>query len=180
MAPKKRRTGGRTTPAGGRTTPAGTPPATTRYTPPVPVTVKESPRWVPILMFVLLGLGGLVILFYYLGFVPGGRTIGTCSPVFRWCSAGCSQRRSIADQHHLLHAMPRRRRILVGREREFEFDSADTAAIAHVDAAHLAARRRRKRARHAAQHAETHLPDEPYERESDRHPDERAEHGARL
>jgi hypothetical protein len=74
MAPKKRRTGGRTTPAGGRTTPAGTPPATTRYTPPVPVTVKESPRWVPILMFVLLGLGGLVILFYYLGFVPGGRT----------------------------------------------------------------------------------------------------------
>jgi hypothetical protein len=25
-------------------------------------------------MFVLLGLGALVILFYYLGFVPGGRT----------------------------------------------------------------------------------------------------------
>jgi len=25
-------------------------------------------------MFVLLGLGSLVILFYYLGFVPGGRS----------------------------------------------------------------------------------------------------------
>ena len=62
MAPKKRHTGGRTTPAG-----------TTRYTPPIPESVQESPRWVPILMFVLLGLGALVILFYYLGFVPGGR-----------------------------------------------------------------------------------------------------------
>ena len=26
------------------------------------------------MMFVLLGLGALVILFYYLGFVPGGRS----------------------------------------------------------------------------------------------------------
>jgi len=63
MAPNKRRTSGRTTP-----------PATTRYTPPIPEAVKESPRWVPILMFVLLGVGSLVILFYYLGFVPGGRS----------------------------------------------------------------------------------------------------------
>jgi predicted membrane channel-forming protein YqfA (hemolysin III family) len=63
MAPKKRHTGGRTTPD-----------ASTRYTPSVPETFKESPRWVPILMFVLLGLGSLVILFYYLGFVPGGRS----------------------------------------------------------------------------------------------------------
>ena len=63
MAPKKRHTGGRTTPD-----------ASTRYTPPAPESFKESPRWVPILMFVLLGLGSLVILFYYLGFVPGGRS----------------------------------------------------------------------------------------------------------
>ena len=63
MAPKKRHTSGRTTPD-----------ASTRYTPPVPESFKESPRWVPILMFVLLGLGSLVILFYYLGFVPGGRS----------------------------------------------------------------------------------------------------------
>ncbi|MEY2740097.1 MAG: hypothetical protein RL283_199 [Actinomycetota bacterium] len=27
----------------------------------------------PVLMFVLLGLGSLVILLFYLGFVPGGR-----------------------------------------------------------------------------------------------------------
>jgi hypothetical protein len=73
MAPKKRRTGGRTTAPGTQSHHTRTPEATTRYTPPVPVTVKESPRWVPILMFVLLGLGALVILFYYLGFVPGGR-----------------------------------------------------------------------------------------------------------
>ena len=73
MAPKKRRTGGRTTPSGTQSHHGRSPEATTRYTPPVPVTVKESPKWVPILMFVLLGLGALVILFYYLGFVPGGR-----------------------------------------------------------------------------------------------------------
>ena len=75
MAPKKRRTGSRVTPAGIQPSQYGrTPGATTRYTPPVSVTTKESPRWVPILMFVLLGLGALVILFYYLGFVPGGRS----------------------------------------------------------------------------------------------------------
>jgi len=73
MAPKKRRTGGRTTPPGTQSHQGRSPEATTRYTPPVPVTVKESPKWVPVLMFVLLGLGALVILFYYLGFVPGGR-----------------------------------------------------------------------------------------------------------
>jgi hypothetical protein len=73
MAPKKRYTGGRTTPPGGHSGGRTTPAASTRYTPPVPITVKESPRWVPVLMFVLLGLGAVVILFYYLGFVPGGR-----------------------------------------------------------------------------------------------------------
>lgn len=44
-----------------------------RYTPPVPTYMKESPRWVPILMFALWLLGGLIIILYYLGAVPGGR-----------------------------------------------------------------------------------------------------------
>jgi hypothetical protein len=36
--------------------------------------MKESPRWVPVLMFTLLVLGALVILLFYLGAVPGGRS----------------------------------------------------------------------------------------------------------
>ena len=90
MATSKRR-------VGGRTTPKGTKPgrvhethrldtsdthslhgqnlaeASSRYTPPTLREQKVSPKWVPILMFALLGLGSLVILLYYLGFVPGGR-----------------------------------------------------------------------------------------------------------
>ncbi len=84
MAPPKRKT------SGGRTTPKGTRPgegarlashghahehaydngraveASSRYTPPVARTAIESPRWVPILMFVLLGLGALTILLRYI------------------------------------------------------------------------------------------------------------------
>ena len=57
-------------PAGstGRTTPK----QTTRYTPPVPKEVKVSPRWVPIVMFALLGLGLVVIILNYVGVMPGG------------------------------------------------------------------------------------------------------------
>lgn len=40
-----------------------------RYTPPVPREVKISPIWVPIVMFVFLGLGTLVILVNYTGVV---------------------------------------------------------------------------------------------------------------
>ncbi len=47
--------------------------ASSRYTPPIPKEVRMSPTWVPVLMFALLGLGTLIILLYYLGFVPGGR-----------------------------------------------------------------------------------------------------------
>ncbi len=36
--------------------------------------MKESPRWVPILMFALWVVGALVIILYYLGWVPGGRS----------------------------------------------------------------------------------------------------------
>ena len=91
MAPRKRRTGGRTTPKG--TKPGhlhethrldhadphsmhGTniADASSRYTPPTPKEVRVSPPWVPVVMFVLLGVGSLIILLYYLGFVPGGRS----------------------------------------------------------------------------------------------------------
>jgi hypothetical protein len=85
VAPPPKRRGGRTIPGGGRVTPKGTPPsakladgrtvdASSRYTPPIPVSVKVSPRWVPILMFVLLGLGTLVILLNYTGLILPGAT----------------------------------------------------------------------------------------------------------
>ena len=49
-------------------------PASTRYTPPNPSYKNtHSAPWVPVLMFILLGLGALIILLYYLGAVPGGR-----------------------------------------------------------------------------------------------------------
>jgi Cell division protein CrgA len=35
--------------------------------------MKQSPKWVPILMFALWIVGALVIILYYLGAVPGGR-----------------------------------------------------------------------------------------------------------
>lgn len=78
--PSKRKVqGGRPTPGGGRVTPKGghqperssTPPASSRYTPPIPQEFKVSPRWVPILMFALLGIGLLVIFLNYLGVLPG-------------------------------------------------------------------------------------------------------------
>ena len=53
------------TPAGRAPVPSG------RYTPPIPKSAKVSPPWVPVLMFTLLGLGGIVILLNYLGVLPG-------------------------------------------------------------------------------------------------------------
>jgi len=83
VAPPKRKSGGRTTPKGTRPNEgrvanpdhnsAGVA-ASSRYTPPIPMAVKESPRWVPILMFALFIVGALVILLYYLGAVPGGQS----------------------------------------------------------------------------------------------------------
>ena len=83
--PAKRRVQGAT--GTGRVTPKGghkpapskaTPPASARYTPPVPRELKVSPVWVPVAMFVLLGLGTLIILLNYVellptwGFLPDG------------------------------------------------------------------------------------------------------------
>ena len=96
MAPPKRKPGakpGATT--SGRVTPKGTRPgaaplprapvtplsddrqvhrarqASSRYTPPIPKTLKVSPPWVPVLMFTLLGAGALMIVLNYLELLPG-------------------------------------------------------------------------------------------------------------
>ena len=61
--------GGRSKAKGGRTTAKQAP---GRYTPPVPKEYKESPRWVAVLMFALLGVGMLLIVVNYLGVLPGG------------------------------------------------------------------------------------------------------------
>jgi hypothetical protein len=82
MAPPKRKTGGRTTPAGTRPgeRPAATPQkaartaasgavgASSRYTPPVPHSAKESPPWLPVLMLALFVAGGIAIMLRYLVF----------------------------------------------------------------------------------------------------------------
>ncbi len=55
----------------GRVTPKGGPAASKRYTPPVPEETKTSPRWLPVVVFTLLGLGVLMILLNYVGALPG-------------------------------------------------------------------------------------------------------------
>jgi len=80
VAPPKRKTGGRVTPAGTR---PGSAPATaragdgersaavgasSRYTPPVPQSAKESPPWVPVLMLTLFVVGAVAIMLRYLVF----------------------------------------------------------------------------------------------------------------
>jgi len=69
--PKRKVPGGRVTPKGGPERPSKPVPSS-RYTPPIPQEMKVSPRWVPILMFALLGLGLVVIFLNYLGVLPGG------------------------------------------------------------------------------------------------------------
>lgn len=69
--PKRKVQGGRVTPKGGAPS-AHRPEASRRYTPPVPQEFKVSPRWVPIVMFALLGIGLVVIFCNYLGVLPGG------------------------------------------------------------------------------------------------------------
>ncbi len=47
-------------------------PASGRYTAPVPVDLRESPRWVPVLMLALFGIGVVGIVLNYLSLLPGG------------------------------------------------------------------------------------------------------------
>jgi hypothetical protein len=49
-----------------------TPKPTARYTPPVPKSVKVSPKWVPVVMFAMLGIGVLFVVINYMGLLPGG------------------------------------------------------------------------------------------------------------
>jgi hypothetical protein len=70
-----RRRGGRTTPKRTGSGP-GTPVSSGRYTPPIPREQKVSPRWVPVLMFVLLGLGVLTIFLNYVNLLPGEASNG--------------------------------------------------------------------------------------------------------
>ena len=99
VAPPKRKTTGRVTPKGTRpgqagalsreatTTPVG---ESSRYTPPHASSFDESPRWVPILMAVLIGIAVLLIILRYiiwqdsnlpvvigLGFLLGGLFVAT-------------------------------------------------------------------------------------------------------
>jgi hypothetical protein len=72
MARRTKDAPGRVTPKGGQKPGRVTPPASSRYTPPVPKEYKVSPVWVPILLLTLLIAGMLVILCNYLGLLPGG------------------------------------------------------------------------------------------------------------
>ncbi|MBA2283416.1 MAG: cell division protein CrgA [Acidimicrobiia bacterium] len=66
-------TSGRVTPKGGHPVAgkAGSvPPASARYTPPIPREMKVSPTWVPVLMGVFLALGVLVIILNYVALLP--------------------------------------------------------------------------------------------------------------
>jgi hypothetical protein len=98
MAPPKRKAGGRVTPkgqrpgerrpstaSGGGTSSGGAsgassvprssstsgPGASSRYTPPIPKSVKHSAPWVPYVMFALLIAGALVIVLNYIELLPG-------------------------------------------------------------------------------------------------------------
>lgn len=48
----------------------GGPTPSRRYTPPTPRAVKESPRWVPVLMVILFVLSAVVIILNYLPDAP--------------------------------------------------------------------------------------------------------------
>lgn len=70
MTPKGTAAGARNEPSG--VTRAST--ASSRYTPPVPRSVKVSPPWVPVVMFGLLAVGVVVIFLNYVGVVLPGAT----------------------------------------------------------------------------------------------------------
>ena len=70
--PKRKVKGGRVTPKGGpQAAVSSRPSASSRYTPPIPMSKKVSPWWVPALMFALLGIGLLIIFLNYMGVLPG-------------------------------------------------------------------------------------------------------------
>jgi hypothetical protein len=58
--------------SGGRATAAGPSTPSRRYTPPVAKSVKESPRWMGILIIAMFAVGVLVVILNYAGAFPGG------------------------------------------------------------------------------------------------------------
>jgi hypothetical protein len=58
--------------SGGRTTAAVPSTPSRRYTPPVAKSVKESPRWMGILIIAMFAVGVLVVILNYAGALPGG------------------------------------------------------------------------------------------------------------
>jgi Cell division protein CrgA len=75
---KKASTSGRVTPKGTRSgegasprSSGGHPEASTRYTPPIPLSEKITAPWVVPVMFLLLGLGVAMILLNYMEVLPG-------------------------------------------------------------------------------------------------------------
>jgi hypothetical protein len=85
--------GGRVTPKKdeGRAAPVTAPGGYTsgRYTPPIPREVKVSPRWVPVLMFIFLGIGVIAILLNYVELIPAIGPIDE-SPNNIWLLVGLS------------------------------------------------------------------------------------------
>jgi hypothetical protein len=62
---------GRTTVKTGRVGRYTAPEQSGKYTPPIPRTVKRSPKWFGVLVLALLVAGVLLILFNYLAILPG-------------------------------------------------------------------------------------------------------------
>jgi hypothetical protein len=90
---KRKVSGGRVTPKGGPTAARassgdGVPTPSSRYTPPVPREMKVSPRWVPVLMFALLGIGLIIIFLNYLGLMPTFPINGTGETDNKWLVVG--------------------------------------------------------------------------------------------
>lgn len=60
----------------------------TRYIPPPKPKPKPSPKWVPVVMIVLLGIGVVDLVLYYLGFLPGGSPLWGLLSGFGFIAAG--------------------------------------------------------------------------------------------
>jgi hypothetical protein len=58
--------------SGGRTTPSNQSLRSSRYTPPVPKSVKTSSRWLGLAILALFLSGVLVVILDYAGLLPGG------------------------------------------------------------------------------------------------------------
>ena len=76
MAPSKQGPGSATRKgrSAGRSTKAGPQRSTGRYTPPIPRSVKVSPKWMGVLILAFLGIGALMIVLNYFDVLPASPT----------------------------------------------------------------------------------------------------------